>query len=335
MIWCLTLLWQFLIVNSNAFAYRILADTNPIDQAWLDKTRTEGKRYYDKYRDLFRRLEERAVIKSQQLPGDGARSVPFRGQVQRVWVAKLGDNILVERSREFDGDSKPQIMLQCENSKYAFSLSKQFPKSEYTLISYNPGKESQQLKNGLSSIHEMVLDAFGQALRAVDGREGTQLRELRWDESKHLLRIVTSIVVGKGDVSPQELWLDPVHEWRVVEYRRETKSAVFTSHITYGSVIEGLTLPSGFLDTSEYKPGVPLSSMQIIGHVQSVGLTQRTEDDFLLSAFGLPEPVDVPPPTRAVPRYMWFILSAVGFGGAAALFRYLARRKARLQASSI
>jgi hypothetical protein len=54
---------------------------------------------------------------------------------------------------------------------------------------------------------------------------------------------------------------------------------------------------------------------------------EPADEEFRLTAFGLPEPVGIAMPKRPTPRYVWFLIAAAGLGVLAVLFRVLARRR--------
>lgn len=52
-------------------------------------------------------------------------------------------------------------------------------------------------------------------------------------------------------------------------------------------------------------------------------------EEFTLTAFGLPEPSGEPPVKKPIPMYVWFLITAGACGAIAFAFRYLARRRHR------
>lgn len=322
----LTLLWfAFITIDSAAMA----AEPDRIDPVWLEKAKNEGKTCYDRYVALSGRLEERSETRFDLLPGGPPPKTPYKPQVHRLWVVSSGGNMIVERARSSEGDSKPRIMLECENHQYSFALSRKDIDSPYVLVGYKLGQQSK-LANSLSGLHTDAFHAFRQALDAIEGRKGSTLKAIHWDDSRKLLHIRSIFLVGGTDASPQELWVDPENSWRVVEYSRETKYAKFATEVTYGQTIEGLSLPTGFKNTSTYKPGVDMPGQVITGKLESIRLADKSDRDFTLTAFGLPEPVDATPLPRRTPRYVWFLAGALVCAVAAFLLRHLARRRVGL-----
>lgn len=319
----LSSLWIALLATGSVAE---AGEADRIDPAWLEKAKTEGKACYDRYEALSARIEEKSETRFERLVGEAPAKTPFVAQVHRLWVVSSGGNMIVERTRFNDGDSKPQIVLKCENSRYSFALSKKQSDSPYLLVNYKPGRESV-LANALDGLNTSAFEPLRQPLDAIDGKKGNSLKAIHWDESRKLLRIVSTFLIGGKDPSPLELWVDPYNNWRVVESRRETKSGWFITEVTYGQTIDGLSVPIASKSTSTYKPGINAPGMVITTRMESVRVADKTDRDFTLSAFGLPEPVDVEPLPDRTPRYLWFVLGAVVCAAGAVLFRYLARSR--------
>jgi hypothetical protein len=68
---------------------------------------------------------------------------------------------------------------------------------------------------------------------------------------------------------------------------------------------------------------------EITVRVLSLTLTDKTPDDFRLSAFGLPEPADATLPTKPTRWYLWLLVAAGVCAALAFGFASLRRRLAR------
>lgn len=316
----------FLLTVSSLAA----GDKNPVDPVWREKSHTAGKLAHDKYVALSGRVEETYETQTDPLPGTPAGQSVTRVQKSKTKVVRAAGNTSVENMRWIDNLSKPLIQLQCENHAYSFMLSRKSEGAEYALASYKIGQQNLLAESSAGILSE-AFEPFGSALAAIEGQNGTTLKAIHWDERRALLHIVSTKLIGNEDVSPQELWVDPMSNWRVMEYRRETKSASFATHIIYGdTVLDSMTVPSGYQCISKFKGKNEAMNNVMTGRVLSIQLTKKTDRDFRLSAFGLPEPMDsIAEVARKTPRYVWFMIVAGALVGVSIAFRYLARRRVR------
>jgi hypothetical protein len=305
------------------------ADPPPsIDPVWRERVRTEGRAAFEKYVEAAKRLDVLAEMRYDKKPGAsvGVGKAPYRPQTMREWTVRLDDNMIRERIRIRDGDTDPpQPYLDCDNVNYYFRLQKR--PNGYALVEYELGQRKPPLKDQGGGMHEYAHSSWLRALKAVDDVDKHTLRVIRWDESRKLLRIAYTAPVG-DETANNEILVDPEHEWRVVESRGETKNGGFTDVVSYGIPILGLEFPTGFRSVSTYKVEQGPPDLEITGRVISLKVTDKRPEDFRLSAFGLPEPVDAPPLPKHTPLYVWFLAGAAVLGLLAIGFRYLARQRA-------
>ena len=307
------------------------ADIPTVDPTWLAKAKTELAMVLEKYDKVSRRLEETSEIRSDKAPGPAGK-IPFRPQTRRERVVRLGDDVIIERVRILAGEeSKPQILLECENSDYHFKLGKTGEDSSYAFLGSVLGKPKNPLINQSGGIHVAVFSYLREALGAIDNDGKHTLKGLSFDDAKGLIRIDYSRSVAPP--SDTRLSLDPSRGWRVVEHRVETPSLVATEDWTYGTTVGRLDFPSGFKNLTTYKVAEAPPNMEITGKVTSVKLTDKTPYDFRLSAFGFPEPIGAPPPPKQTRWYIWILVAAGVCALLAFGFAYLRRRsQARIAA---
>jgi hypothetical protein len=272
-------------------------DGPAIDPAWRAKASTEIKAVYDRYKALSQRLEEVSELRYAKAPGP-ARTLPFTPHTRRDRTIRLDDNMIWEQLRtDDDSPDRPQILLRCDNSDYHFTLAKAREDSPYALANYTPGKRQVSLVDQGLAVHAEAYAHLRNLLSAV-GNEGKRtLQILRFDEARGLLQTEFTIST-QDDVIKDQLYVGSGHEWRVVEHLLETRSAVGKSQWTYGESVGGLTFPAGFKSVMTCKVDNAPPNMSITAKLISLKLTDKTPDDFRLSAFGLPEPADVVPPVK-------------------------------------
>ena len=120
---------------------------------------------------------------------------------------------------------------------------------------------------------------------------------------------------------------DPARGWVPVESTTRTWAARFETRFEYGFDLEGLAFPTVVETNSSYHV-TPAPPANLARHViRSLESTRKTERDFRLTAFGLPEPVDAPPPQRSgLPTYGYILAGSAACAVLSLVFRQFARR---------
>jgi hypothetical protein len=296
-----------------------------IDPVWLARAKTEIRPSLERYRSLSRLIDETSVIRIEKNPSAGAST--FRNRTIELRCSQLNNNSVSETVTTFDDEKeKPIIRVDCTNENYRFSLQKSRPDAAYVLTSYKsvePGDRVSWAGGGYMN----VFDAMPHVLGAVDGLDGHVLKAMHWDDSRQLLYIRLDVKRGsatKPFIADEEIWTDPINNWRTLEVKVRAPFETTQYQMTYGTPIDGLSFPAHYTQTTvpsdtEKPPYTTRGSYK-------VSKTTRSALDFRLAAFGLPEPVEFPQKKR-IPTYVWILVAAgacvvLGIG-----LRYLARRK--------
>jgi hypothetical protein len=233
--------------------------------------------------------------------------------------------MLWQQTRTVEGSKAPPgTRLECDNADYNFTLTE--GPTGYSLADYSLGPRKLPLTRQGGLPHEGAFAFLGNALGAVAGGGKYELKALAWNAPKGLLHIGYTYAID-GSPVVNDIWVDPERNWRVVESRGETKSGVFTEVYSYGHSVGGMDFPTGFQNQTHYKVSPAPPDLEITGKVISVAIADKEPKDFRLSAFGLPEPMDVAAPPKQTPRYVWFLAAAGMFGALAIGCRYLVRRQ--------
>jgi hypothetical protein len=312
------------------------ADTKEqIDRTWVDRAIGGIKAASEKHQEIMTHLEEMREVRVEKLPGAVSKA-RFSQKTIRDRLIQQGDNRLVEEILTLDDmPSSSSIRLYGLNSDYYFTLGKSREEAPYALAEYNLGKPKNPFARGISFYQESLISTWRWALGALEG-DGTHiLQELRFDEGKQLLLIRFTTQRKDGPPTEDHLYVDPSHDWRVVERRIENPYLTTNIQVTYGITVAGLEFPSGERSETSFKAAnyqakfkreaPPANSFTV--RILSLKLTDKTRDDFRLAAFGLPEPVDVAPPVKPTRWYLW-LLAAAGVSAALALgFASLRRRR--------
>jgi hypothetical protein len=309
-------------------------DGQRIDPAWADKAGTEIKRTLEKYKEIAAHLEEVSEVRYDKAAGP-AGQIPFNPHTRRDCVIRLGDDMIVDQVHLFDKEpDKPQIRLQCDNGDYDFTLGKAKEDSAYVLVTHGSGKRKLPLasQGGFGMMHGSISYQLMHALAAIEKDAKYTLRALRFDDAKSLLLI--EYTSGKGTTN--RVYIDPARDWRVVETWVETPSLVGTDQYSYGEVVGGMTFPTEIKDQTTYKIAAAPPNLAITMRLVSIKLTDKTAADFRLSAFGLPEPMGMPPVSRGGSYwYIWFALAGFVCVGLGAWWRARIRRRPSMSPSEV
>lgn len=300
-------------------------DGKEIDSAWLAKARVEVRTIYEKYKDLSARLEEESEYRVDKVPGS-VGTMPLLAHSRRERVVRLGDNMILEQVRILDSKpKKPQIRLQCDNNDYHFTLGKSQEEEPYVLIEYKRGKRKYPLLQQKPGLHNIVFSYLRDILAAIDNDGKSTLRRLRFETTKGLLLVEYTHPVGDAPAQ-DKIYVDPSHDWRVVERRNETVSAVGTERWRYGVTVRGLEFPAELKALTIFKVAKAPPNMEMTGRLISLKITDKEPEAFRLSAFDLPEPIDVAPLPKPTRWYLWILAAAVAAATLAMLFAWLKRR---------
>lgn len=298
-----------------------------IDQAWLERTRTEGQATYAKYLALSDHLEQVWEIRADKAATAGPGKGTFRPHVRRVRVCRLGGNVLEERI-QFDAAAPkvPQISLRCDNQDYHFSLRQAREGGLYALRDYALGKRKHPLTEYAHSIHGISQSYLHDVLLAIEKKNQYTLRALTFDKATGLLRAEVAGMAGNTPAQSR-ISLEPNHGWRVVERWVETPYLVARDRMTYGVTVSGVEFPTESKNLSTYKVAQAPPNLAITTRLISLKETDKTPADFRLSGFGLPEPVDAPPLEKPTRWYLWILLAAAACGVLACGFAYVRHRR--------
>jgi hypothetical protein len=302
-----------------------------IDPVWLAKAQGGIKAVLDRYDALAERLTEVSETRYKATQKGGADTY-MGDHKRRDRVVRLGKNMILEQTRVLDAEpDHPEIRLSCDNGDYSFTLGKAKEASSYALIDYRPGARKLPLVRQGGGLHSGMFHSLKGSLSAVEKDPKYSLLSLRYDGAKGALEIRFRF----DDRAEEEIWLDPAHDWRVLERIVETKSLKAQDTFTYGQAVSGLTFPTGSINRTTYKVADAPPNMEITTELISVGITEATEFDFRLSAFGLPEPPDMPGVSRPGSRsYLWIGLTAFSILCLGFVIRLYRKRLQGLQAKS-
>lgn len=304
-----------------------------IDSAWLAKTSEGATTVYAKYKTLSSHLEEECEYRTDKAAGP-AGTIPFSPHTRRERVVHFADNMIVEQIRILDNMPKqPQIRLQCDNSDYHFTLSRSQEDAPYIVAEYDPGKRKIPLIQQQPGLHSMAYSHLRDILAAIEGRGECTLQRLRFDDAKGLLLVEYTVTAG-GTSAQNQIYIDPSHNWRVVERRVETSNLVATTQWNYGVTIDGLEFPTGFKNLMMYKVAKAPPNLEITGRLINLKTTDKRPEDFRLSAFDFPEPIDVAPLPKMTRWYLWITVAAIASAALATFFAWLKRRHSKMNAFS-
>jgi hypothetical protein len=135
--------------------------------------------------------------------------------------------------------------------------------------------------------------------------------------------------------------LDPDAGWSVREF---DEGFVYgdTTTTVHARLASELDAKTGIVLLREFQSEVKMTRGEnsLLSHFITKGKyktwiqTDLPEQEFSLTAYGLPEPVGVKWDQRT-PRYVWFLIAAGAFAALALGFRHLSRRRAARQGAPV
>lgn len=321
------------MVSTNVIALSVLTyltgvplTESAIDEQWLQRAKVEVRSWLDKYRTLSALIEEEYELHyTRPLPLNGSRDGNPSNKFERFVGSRVGKNGMTERRTWFNDETakSSDTLLECANESYRFKLRKSRVDAPYVLLAYGQLKPDDEVPQGF--FHTNAFQELAQLQQAI---ATNNLLDLQWDGDRQLLmaRFRTERN-GTIVVEDERLWLDPRDCWHVVEIRKVTVAAYFNVKLTYGQAINGLKFPNVYSSEFLLKTAQSKAPDRIEGKLLRIGMSEKTPNDFRLSAFGLPEPAgDVVPQTT--PSYVWLTLAAGICAIVALVTKFAARRLA-------
>lgn len=291
----------------------------------------------------------RAYFEANKYAQGTSRTVKsdLKGEIR--WLMRPGCDLVENRYL-----TAGKIELHAMNSKYAFTL-KRSTTGPWVLADSHPMpvprhiEESLILKRlgeGLTPIDEVVgTRPGGPRLWDVMGSPQTRLAEVVGEEyegrrTTHA-KLTTDLPVNRGQrLVGLELWVDPGRAWLPLKIRTRYAAALATQGYeievrehTYGDGPNPLPKYTRWTQDSISPTGERQMSLSGQVELELSAATIPPEEQFTLSAFGLPEPLGVVWPKRSF-TWVWFVAAGVGLVISMLGFRWLSRRAARCRSAA-
>jgi hypothetical protein len=254
-----------------------------------------------------------------------------------------------ERTRE--GKQDYQILeVVGVNPRYAFHLKRKTPTSPWVVAQLTDLKnypvppaideKIDRYEDGLDDLAKMDNEPLAEAVRkpyfrvvrcraVSDG--GEELVEVAFD-SFHQVGEEEDSLIQSGT-----LVLDPGRFWCVRSYDVRTKTANSTGTMQFrvlelGQADESLPVPRRAVFEKHFVFTDGTTNRQQWQFEYNLSVPRRTpgEEEFTLSAFGLPEPPGLGGPKRFLPLYVWFALGGLACLAVGVLCQILKRRATRV-----
>lgn len=238
------------------------------------------------------------------------------------------------------GDGKE--VVQAANSKYSFSLTKPKGEADFSVTFLEPGTGGDRLTQ--DRIKDIVEDMKSDVCAAWY-LLGQPLREWVQDSRFHMTEAVAKATGGKELVQVRFKWLprredDPLTRidsasfvvapaalWTIQEYHVERQRGTIDAELEYDEGFEETPILMQKRQVVKAKPDDGVVMTRVVKY----DVFERRlvpEDEFTLSAYGLPEPTFGGPTSS---MWNWFLLGAGAFGAAS----YLLRRRVLSPRSSL
>jgi hypothetical protein len=305
----------------------VLVDGGPeIDPMWLGRAKTEIRPCYERYETLSQLVEGTAEMRSEK-DNPAIKSVMFKDHTTRIESARVHNCGFVSTTTTFDeSKDKAKTRLICANEDYQFTLEK---KSDGPFILLKYGKTEPDKDRYGDGPYRFPFDELRYVVNAVENKDQHFLKALGLDKGRNLVCVRFEVRAGAKTntvIEDEEIWLDPNENWRIVELKKKTPTAIFHDVATYGQSIEGLSFPNSTNESISYRTANGLPAFHIHTELTTYK-SMKSPSDFRLSAFGLPEPPEFLPRSKTTPAYIWILTAAGACAALAFGFRLLARRK--------
>lgn len=302
------------LVSLSILLVRNAIAQDSIDRAKIAEVQAGCSSAIASYERIARRLEEEAILDVATSGKLNENKQNANRQIKLI-THSLDDNILIKTIRS-NGTGKDTIQIQVRNPLYSFSLTQRHIDSPYVLVEYTRGDGTQPSKSIEAGLVSACYQDMRHLLEAI--KPGSEFRLTGLTAEGSIIKGAYENTVDIGKVTSarkQTLWIETSGIWRIMKREIQAAGQTVQTVVHYGPTIEGLPFPNRFVEET-VRPNGQVSKIETSISLQ---LTCKTPADFRLSAFGLPDPIDLPQqdPSR---RYLWFILVAVIFGALAIVF---------------
>ncbi len=263
-------------------------------------------------------------------------------------VGKGGKCVLVVEQVENADGTKSQVFAV--NSQYAFSLSSARPGAAGRWILSSISVNDDATRTEILRKLNQRLNTFRAPIMVRDRLLETMVQETDFsaggDPDKPSDKAAVKFSYSREPkltdganyrpVRAGNLSFLPELSWAIknakVVVKTEVASGICQTSIDYITSTKGLPLPTQWLEEESLKlnDGGLFTSRKFTKFTLHPEVSEPSEVEFTLSAYGLPEPVGVTW-SKATPNYVWFLLAAAILGVLAIAFRTLHRRRARVK----
>lgn len=296
-------------------------EMNPIDPVWVSRAKLLIPSAREKYIRQSAQLSEAGELNYIQRPDS---RVPYRNRRLILKTFQNNRKNLFEKTTIIEGDeANSTTEIICRNDIYRFSLKKTAPNKSFVMVEYDKLSPDDQsfVGGGLSSYpYEYLL----LLLWAVEQRDGHTLKALHWDEASRSLYSMFDVIKG-ATIQTNELWMEPDAGWRIVRRAATSPKQINTFQVVYGTMIEDVAYPVE-VNASTIAKGQDKQPSYDVHVIVEIKKCDLPDSSYRLSAFGLPEPVDIEATSKRIPNYIWLLTGAavsllLAFG-----LRYLCKR---------
>lgn len=271
----------------------------------------------------------------------------FRGTVH-VDLRKDGEKLVclthhVGKSK--DGKRHDTTRVDGVNSRYAFKLAKASPDAgSFVLTNFQPatGEVRRKVQMRGRGEFDMIFTVQGRRLSDIikdplytisaQGvqREEKELVKMEYDRQLIHWNRKEGTQKGTSPVEHGTVILDPAHYWCVLEFHFDNPSWIGDGTIEYGNEADDFPIPRRCKYVAKNKKGY--GNQLITYEFDKIVHRDIPENEFMLSAFGLPE-VQVPGEQHPRPLWRWLIGIGIALGVLAILLRLYVKKRNAMQRS--
>ncbi len=329
-----------LIASMICFQRVDAQQTSTIDQKLLTKLLAELPAVHEAYMKQSEGLQETATLKTY----DGLDSSNAPGKVIGYQNSRQNGMMLFEKSYQKSDDpleTRDRREIICMNTQYQFSVSN--PKSTFLMTGFKPTVRVEDLSG--SVFHTYSYGELRFLLDAAKNTSNCSLTSLATDaKTKLIVAEMTRKNPSNKKLSKWKFVVDPSQSWRIHQFVTENDLEVMDRSMEYGTVINGLSYPVTITEKLIPKPtkSAPQTSVakaspkgpRLFQTDVQVTKSDVPVENFYLSHYGIPEPVDMTVPQHRTSSLKWFMLAAALSTALAILFAFLRRRAHRQNSSA-
>jgi hypothetical protein len=289
---------------------------------------------YERYRTYAQKLQGKINDTSRW------QKAGKRIEDRRYFTIKSNKNCVLLAYQSL-GASRFEGKVVAVNPEYAFQIKRSRPEADWLLVRVEPGGDGTSFEG--ESVRRLVEALVSEAYEVervplldlltkgseykilgvtAVRRNGVDTVQIKFDSSHPYTRLPFSPVQG-GTV-----FLDPSHDWHILEYNLKAEWAdgkgAITKSFVYRNADGAIAIPEKSRHITQNHSNPALGGETVTEYDLQEPSKLPPDEEFTLSAYGLPEPPGLG--KKPTPWYLWAAILGFVCLGLAVLLRWRARR---------